>query len=59
MKSESPLRIQQIINEITGNVTIDLAGFLVFIDLAGKITNDVAKKAIISEVAGKKYASSN
>ena len=41
--SEMPIRISGIINEITGNVIIDLAGFWFFIDLAGKITNDVVR----------------
>ena len=35
----------EIINEVTGNVIIDLVGFWVLIDLAGKITNDVNRKA--------------
>ena len=41
--SEMPIRISGIINEITGNVIIDLAGFWFFIDLAGKITNYVVR----------------
>ena len=44
LESERPLVIQRIINEVTGNVIFDLAGFWVFIDLDGKTTNDVNRK---------------
>ena len=44
--SEMPIRISGIINEITGNVIIDLAGFLIFIDLAGKTTIDVVRQTL-------------
>ena len=45
LECETLLVIQRIINEVTGNVIFDLAGFWVFIDLAGKITHDVNRKA--------------
>ena len=45
LESERPLVIQRIINEVTSNVIFDVAGFLVFIDLAGKITHNVNRKA--------------